>query len=82
MAKRSKDGGGAAAYTDEVGHLTVMPQVLLVLQSEGKLATMDDGRAPGSEVVQTPQADETVVFMAFLDAGFRLPCAGSVVEVL
>ena len=82
MTKRAKDGGGAAVYTDELGRSLVTPSVLRALHAEGRIARLEDVRAPGSEVVPVPQEDEAVLFVAFLDAGLRLPCASFVTEVL
>ena len=82
MMKRVKDGGGAAVYTDELGRSLVTPSALRVLHGEGRIARLEDVRAPGSEVVPKPEEDEAVIFVAFLDAGLRLPCASFVTEVL
>lgn len=49
---------------------------------EGKLAELKDVRALGSKVALMPWVDETIVFVAFLDAGLRLSCIDSVVQVL
>lgn len=62
MMKRNKDGGGAVAYTFELGRSTVTTSVLRALKSEGKLANLDDVRAPRSEVVPTPREDEMILY--------------------
>ena len=60
----------------------MLSAMLRALHEEGKLANVDDARAPGSEAVPTPEEGETIMFVAFLDAGLRLPCAASVSKVL
>ena len=82
MSRRVKDGGVSVAYSDELGRSSVTPAILRALHKDGKLGNVDDARAPGAEVVPTPREDETILFVAFLDAGLRLPCAASVSTVL
>lgn len=50
------------AYTFELGRSTVTTSVLRALKSEGKLANLDDVRAPRSEVVPTPREDEMILY--------------------
>ena len=62
MAKRDKDGGGDPVYTSDLGRSTVTNLVLQALASEGKLKDLAKVRAPGSETVPAPWADEAVIF--------------------
>ena len=82
MSKRGKDGGGSVTYTDELGRSSVTGAILRALHTEGKLRSLDDVRAPGTEVVPSPREDETILFVAFLDAGLRLPCVAAVGNIL
>ena len=74
MTKRGKEVVGEMHYTSDLGRSTVTPLVLQTLVDEGKLESLDKVRAPGRETVPAPRADEAVVFVAFFDAGLRLPC--------
>ena len=56
--------------------------VLQTLVDEGKLENLAKVRVPGAETVPAPRADEAVVFVAFFDAGLRIPCVELVSEVL
>ena len=82
MTKRSKEGAAEASYTSDLGRSTVTGLVLQTLVDEGKLESLAKVRAPGAEMVPAPRDDEAVVFVAFFDAGLRLPCVPLVSAVL
>ena len=82
MARRSKDGSGEVVYTSVLGRSTATELVLQTLFDEGKLESLANVRAPGAETTPAPRADEAVVFVAFFDAGLRIPCVKLVSEVL
>ena len=56
--------------------------VLGTLIDEGKLESLEKVCAPGTETTPTPRRDEVVVFIAFFNAGLRLPCVALVKDVL
>ena len=82
MMKRSKEDVGEMQYTSGLGRSTVTELVLWTLVNKGKLESLTKVRALGQETVPVSRPDEAVVFVAFLDAGLRLPCVGLVSEVL
>ena len=82
MTKRVKDEGGAVLYSDELGRSLVTDSVLRALKNEGKIGSLEDVRAPGAEVIPSPEEEETIVFVAYLDAGLRLPCVDTLHGVL
>lgn len=51
-------------------------------KDEGKIAKLEEIHATGTEVAPTPREDKTVVFVAYLDAGLRLPCVVTLYQVL
>ena len=82
MAKRAKENAGEAVYTSELGRSAVTDLVFGTLVDEGKLESLEKVRAPGKETIPAPRQDEAVVFIAFFDAGLRLPCVALTLEVL
>lgn len=59
-----------------------MNLVLWTLVDEGKLESLEKVRSPGTETVPAPWPDEMVVFVAYFDAGLRIPCIELISSVL